>query len=63
MVSFEQQGDIIQVRKLEREKLQCNEKVSKTEKKKKKKYLLFHALKRYNGKGHYMQRQSTEIKA
>ena len=35
MVSFEQQGDIIQIRKLEREKLQYNEKVNKTEKKKK----------------------------
>lgn len=38
MVTFEQPGDIIQIRKLEREKLQCNEKVNKTEKKKKSSY-------------------------
>lgn len=61
MVSFEQQGDIIQIRKLEKEKLQCYQKVNKTEKNKKQ--FLFHALNRDQGKWHYMQRQSIEIKA
>ena len=51
MVSFEQQGDIIQVRKLEREKLQCNEKVSKTEKKKKQKIVLIPCIKQRQQKG------------
>ena len=50
MHGFEQQGDIIQIRKLEREKLQCNEKVNKTEKNKKQ--FLFHTLNRDQGKGH-----------
>lgn len=56
MVTFEQQGDIIQIRKLEREKLQCNEKVNKTEKKK----FLFYALNRDKGKGHYLQRKHRD---
>lgn len=57
MVTFEQPGDIIQIRKLEREKLQCNEKVNKTEKKKK---FLFYALNRDKGKGHYLQRKHRD---
>lgn len=57
MVTFEQQGDIIQIRKLEREKLQCNEKVNKTEKKKK---VLILCINRDKGKGHYLQRKHRD---
>lgn len=51
MVSFEQQGDIIQIRKLEREKLQYNEKVNKTEKKKNPKIVIIPCIKQRQRKG------------
>lgn len=59
MVTFEQPGDIIQIRKLEREKLQCNEKVNKTEKKKKVPIL---CIKQRQGKGALSTKKAQRLK-